>query len=484
MSGWHESVARDRRVVLGNVPSVLSLPSTSINLQKWHLSREAAIRPPIGKITLYKRGPVEGTLVFKAHTTISSAGSVSCVKGRSPSCAEADVRPTSWLSSPCLRRTGSSQRDQQRRGGDDAVLETNWAKGVLDTVPGTSSPSLRMGSHRFAIPPSVSLDNHIQMESSGDATFLRRSSSKLSLSGQSTISLGEGALVKRSLSKLSLGSGEGEGALVRRSPSKSSMKRSAATASLESMESNPADIDALAAERQSSKVSRSSSKPKGSLAELAHKRSMSFDTVKSNAEIFCRFATLPGLDENEDILWDGVLDEDAMIALVCALTGVSSIDDLTPEMQQVMAISERIERHIDFCEFTSWYCNRAFLEYVNLTKDQLEVREIGHRLGLTPAEIDHYKALYDKYDTDGSGGIDLDEFRELMHICMKCPKTMRIPETRIMHFWAECDADSSGIVDLREFITFYKKYFDVEAEDPEEDFYRGVRDTSKVLRDL
>lgn len=211
---------------------------------------------------------------------------------------------------------------------------------------------------------------------------------------------------------------------------------------------------------------------------------MSFDTVKANAEIFCRFATLPGLDENEDILWDGVLDEDAMIALVCALTGVASVDELTPEMQQVMAISERVGKHTDFCEFTSWYCNRAFLEYVNLTKGQLEVREIGHRLGLTPAEIDHYKALYDKYDINGSGGIDLHEFKELLHICMKCPKTLRMPDSRIMHFWAECDADGSGIVDLKEFITFYKKYFDVDAEDPEEDFYRGVRDTSKVLRDL
>ena len=123
------------------------------------------------------------------------------------------------------------------------------------------------------------------------------------------------------------------------------------------------------------------------------------------------------------------------------------------------------------------YKNRAFVEFFNCDKTELEVRELGHKMGIEPHTMEAYKVLYDKYDADGSGDIDYEEFRELMHDCMRCPKTMRIPESRIGHQWCECDADGSGGIDLEEFVSFYRKHFDTDANDAMsiDQYYKRIR---------
>jgi len=287
-----------------------------------------------------------------------------------------------------------------------------------------------------------------------------------------------------------LSKGDSHGAHMRRTGSKKKTT-DAATAKILAAEYSPEesskfdfDDDYYDNSRQSSKISRQpsksstrhNSKTPASLAILARQFHLPLDTLQESSKLFCAYAELPNLSENEDIHRDGILGTEQMKALICKLTGYSSFEQIAPEVQdKVLAADTNLDGHVDFHEFTCWYHNRSFLEFVNLTKAEMDVREVGHRLGVSVTDMEHFKRMYDKFDLDGSGSIELDEFRELMHILMKVPKDMRIPESRIMHFWTECDIDGSGDVDLEEFVTFYLKHFDEHAEEPLHDFYQAIR---------
>merc|ERR1712118_141874 len=58
---------------------------------------------------------------------------------------------------------------------------------------------------------------------------------------------------------------------------------------------------------------------------------------------------------------------------------------------------------------------------------------------------------------DQSGEIDFEEFRKLVHILLRIPAHLHLPEKRVMAFWKEIDQDQSGNVDFEEFLAWYKR---------------------------
>jgi len=212
------------------------------------------------------------------------------------------------------------------------------------------------------------------------------------------------------------------------------------------------------------------------LSDLAHKWDLPLNTVLESGHLFKQYAVLPGFEEDEDVFRDGLVDEAAMMALVCTLCDIVTIEDLPVTPQDIMGIVDKnSDGTVDFCEFSHWYHERAFLEYMNLTKTEIETRRAGCRLGISLADMDHYKGLFNKFDADSSGMICKKEFKDLMHVLMKVPKDLDIPETRITHFWQEADSDGSGLIDLEEFISFYIKHFNTGSDNPMEDYYKAFR---------
>jgi len=212
------------------------------------------------------------------------------------------------------------------------------------------------------------------------------------------------------------------------------------------------------------------------VADLAHRWDLPLATVTEASKLFSPSATLPGYDDEEDVLRDGYLNTDAMMNIVCRLANMSCVDDLSATPKEIMGIVDKnMDGTVDFHEFTCWYHERAFLEYMNLTKAEIETRRVGSRLGISVADMDIYKANFDRFDCNRNGAIELDEFRELVHSLMKVPAGLQIPESRVLHFWQECNRGCSGRVDLGEFVAFYVKHFNPDAPNPIEDYYKAIR---------
>jgi len=214
-----------------------------------------------------------------------------------------------------------------------------------------------------------------------------------------------------------------------------------------------------------------------SLPYLAHKWGLPLENLKGSAEIFKQYAVLPPSNKDGDMFRNGQLSYDELMEIVVKMTGVSSIADLPEDMRK--EIQKEADRNcdgiVDFKEFALWYHHRAFMTYVNLSKPERQMREVASRLGISCADMDHYKAMFSKHDNNGNGVIEFEEFGALMHSLMRVPPHLHLSSSRIMHFWNECDTDGDGWVDLSEFVHFYTKHFDVDSTNPMENFYRGIR---------
>lgn len=216
-------------------------------------------------------------------------------------------------------------------------------------------------------------------------------------------------------------------------------------------------------------------------ADLAHKWHLPLSSVTEAKHIFERFAKVPSWhtdEEKADIMRYGMMGSNEMMSCAMELANIACAGDgdmiVTPK--EIMGIIDKnLDGQVSFHEFVEWYHERQFLEYVNLSKEEITLRKMAVRMGLTVKEMDDYKNQFERFDIDNSGHICLKEFTELMHLLLKVPAGMRIPQSRIAHFWQEADHDNNKFIDLEEFVYFYSNHFAPGCETPMEDFYESFR---------
>merc|ERR1719440_306460 len=99
----------------------------------------------------------------------------------------------------------------------------------------------------------------------------------------------------------------------------------------------------------------------------------------------------------------------------------------------------------------------VMLQSGDLTDEDLKTREIARELGITFPEIEKVKAVFDKYDEDGSGKMEKDEFRLMMTdlVCVGKLKGQEVPRALLEDQWKGVDHDGSGEVDFDEFCEWY-----------------------------
>jgi len=224
-----------------------------------------------------------------------------------------------------------------------------------------------------------------------------------------------------------------------------------------------------------------------SLAAVAIKLKIPLDATKASADLFRQQAIPYGQLHSGDILRDGRLDKEALEKVVCTLMDVSQLEDLPPEVVQeaMQTADEDGSGLLDFEEFASWYQQRAFSDYVNLSKDDRDANEAAKKWGMPVADVEHCKKLFDKFDKSGNGFLDYEEFRDFLNSLLgggkfDTSKNVELPETRVTHFWKLCDLDGTHQVDFKEFVHFYVQHFEAGSVDPSLSFYSGIRKNMKV----
>lgn len=451
-------------------PSVLSPSSRDVNFKKWHVNREQAERPTVGRLPQRPKDVVFQNI---------QAASKEANKHRCRSAAELS---SSVLDSDSFdsRRHWAAQTlpaNMWGRKGNrlkpiavaNDALESQWAKGIFDKLPSVGrrrSPFARSKNSGMSA-SCPGLDDEASPADSMDLGY-RKESKRSSVGRRSSV---ESNVSEHKRTSISAG---GEREVHSKLPMEIQEWRASVLSTGKGLNKSLKAGRGLSFDSDGQCVA----------SDTAHKMKLPLATVLESRDLFAQYALLPGRIATEDtneLLKHGVLKTDDMMKLVKLLVEKSSADGvgeedfaLTPK--EVMGvIDSNMDGTVDFREFTHWYHERAFLEYVNLTKSEIHTRRIGQRLGISVADMDFYKLQFEKYDTDGSGEIDLDEFRELMHMLMKIPTGLRIPESRIMHFWQDADADHGGHVDIEEFVEFYSKNFEGDGPNPMEDYYKAIR---------
>eukprot|EP00931_Biecheleriopsis_adriatica_P049559 TRINITY_DN28678_c0_g1_i1.p1 TRINITY_DN28678_c0_g1~~TRINITY_DN28678_c0_g1_i1.p1 ORF type:complete len:445 (-),score=93.48 TRINITY_DN28678_c0_g1_i1:72-1406(-) len=112
------------------------------------------------------------------------------------------------------------------------------------------------------------------------------------------------------------------------------------------------------------------------------------------------------------------------------------------------------------CEqFLSWYVEEPLAKY----EHEVTKKELMNKHGLSTAEIDEMKELFDSLDTDNSGDLDFDEFQGIVQSMVDKlgmrPERAQDCFNDIKWSWVAIDGDGDGAVSFHEFVDWYQSAF-------------------------
>jgi len=210
------------------------------------------------------------------------------------------------------------------------------------------------------------------------------------------------------------------------------------------------------------------------LLKLAKALSIPFPILKQSADVFREHCLRPKHQEHDahfDALRDGRIP---LVQYVKAFGPRMDPDDRPPGCANQ-------ESTVDFKEFVYWFYSRGFSEDAVLTSEQRGDRADAREMGVDYVDMENYKRTFNKFDTDGSGEIEFEEFEHLIYKLTRVPEGIELPPGRVEQLWREACRDGSGCIQFKDFVTFYSMYFadsDGTSRSPFEDFYSQIRKTA------
>lgn len=181
------------------------------------------------------------------------------------------------------------------------------------------------------------------------------------------------------------------------------------------------------------------------------------------------------LDYDGTNLFDARFDQKNLAKVVCEMAGVDNVEYLDRTFwSEAFRQANFHDGGMDCMEFVVWYAAFGFSNYFCVQKEDLPYRSLARKLGVDYIELERYKEAFEKYDEDGSGAIDMDEFESLLNDLLKVPAGHTLSAERVMVLWRDADREGEGELDLEAFCHFFKRHFE-QAEDCVSDYYRSIR---------
>eukprot|EP00929_Paragymnodinium_shiwhaense_P008166 TRINITY_DN112108_c0_g1_i1.p1 TRINITY_DN112108_c0_g1~~TRINITY_DN112108_c0_g1_i1.p1 ORF type:complete len:1068 (+),score=322.71 TRINITY_DN112108_c0_g1_i1:64-3267(+) len=136
---------------------------------------------------------------------------------------------------------------------------------------------------------------------------------------------------------------------------------------------------------------------------------------------------------------------------------------------------------VSLMEFINWYATHSFSEQLLCSEEVKESRRLAKKYQVAQDRVETLRRMFENFDGDNSGEIDLEEFKRFLVHILKVPEGHDLPERRIQFYWILMDRDGSGKVNFEEFLQFFVKNFGSEMMSEENsraglaNFYAQVR---------
>jgi len=115
-----------------------------------------------------------------------------------------------------------------------------------------------------------------------------------------------------------------------------------------------------------------------------------------------------------------------------------------------------------FEEFLLWSRQCNFVEEMAVTSpEDRHVRKLAREHGLTLIHVEQLMVEFRKFDLDGSGFIEWEEFLKVLCNLLEVKEATDISEAKVRRYWTEADADSAGRLSFSDFVKWYgAKFFE------------------------
>lgn len=153
----------------------------------------------------------------------------------------------------------------------------------------------------------------------------------------------------------------------------------------------------------------------------------------------------------------GRITREEMSNLIRNRTGMDLEDEIPKHL--LYGIPQGEDR-IGFESFLRWSILTSWTEEMMMpSKAERNIRALAREQEMPLPDVEKVKAMFDEFDTDGSGEIEEEEFRHILYKMLHVRDVTDVPIKRLQRYWREVDIDGSGSIGFDEFLIWYKTSF-------------------------
>lgn len=126
-----------------------------------------------------------------------------------------------------------------------------------------------------------------------------------------------------------------------------------------------------------------------------------------------------------------------------------------PASLRAAAILSFEGEEISFEEFLLWSQTTTFVEETVSNPRERHLRQLARDHKIDLVQVESLLKAFNAFDTDGSGYIEWEEFRQVVCTMLKVKEPTDISEARLARYWNEADPHHLGKLGFEQFMVWY-----------------------------